>query len=78
MGGLFLIVSTMAIDTGRTFDNLHNWCASSFFIFTILACLYNTFICYVLYSKTDRISKISMYTKLAFVFAFLIQFVIGT
>lgn len=78
MGGIFLFVSTAAIDTGRTFKHLHNWCASSFFVFTILSCLYNTYICYVLYSKTGKIGRISMYVKIVFVVAFVVQLVLGS
>ena len=46
MGALFLFVSTACIDTGRTFKDLHNECATGFFVTTILCCFYNTYVCY--------------------------------
>lgn len=78
MGGMFLFVSTAAIDTGRTFDHLHNWCAASFFVFTILSCLYNTFINFILFSNTKIISKASFYIKVALTVAFIVQIAIGS
>ena len=65
--------STANLDTGYRHPNWHNHCASVFFVFTILASFYNTFINGVLYYKAKIISKSKAYGKFFILFLTALQ-----
>jgi hypothetical protein len=78
IGILFLFVSTATIDTGRMDDNLHVHSAGLFFIFTVVACLLNTLVCWLINSASDtkKISSLSMDLKIVLCVLLLIQAVL--
>lgn len=47
IGSMLLMGSTANIDTGKSNGKWHGFCASNFFIFTILAQIYNTVIFWI-------------------------------
>jgi hypothetical protein len=47
IGSMLLMGSTANIDTGKVNGKWHNFCASNFFVFTILAQIYNTVIFWI-------------------------------
>ena len=73
LGILALFVSTATIDTGRRNVHLHVLCAGSFFLFTTLACIYNTFIYWVLYLKIKKVNFWSLIIKTILIIAMIIQ-----
>ena len=73
LGILFLFVNTATIDTGRMNTHLHVLCAGSFFLFTTLACIYNTFIYWVLYLKIKKVNFWSLIIKTILIIAMIIQ-----
>lgn len=73
MGGLFLTGNTASIDTGFMNTKLHVFCAGKFFIFTILAQIYNTVVCARLSQQTSAISKWNMYLKYFILGMFVLQ-----
>lgn len=62
-GALCLMGSTATLDTGKHNMKWHTTCATSFFILTILACLYNTFISVMVQRKTRAFKKGGLYVK---------------
>ena len=73
MGGIFLMGNTANLDTGYQNTKLHVFCAGRFFIFTILAQIYNTIIVALLSKKTKLISKWNLYLKYFVLILFLLQ-----
>jgi hypothetical protein len=65
MGGMLLMMSTACIDTGHMFELLHDVCATSFFIVTFFAQIYNTVIVIDIQKKCNAFSQINMYVKYA-------------
>ena len=63
MGGLFLMVNTATIDTGHMNEHLHEWCASSFFIISFFAQVYNVVIVVDLQNRTQAFSQPNIYLK---------------
>lgn len=57
------------------FELFHDVCATSFFILTFFAQIYNTVIVYFLSEKTRAISKINLYFKYFILFMLLIQLI---
>ena len=55
LGVFALFVNTATIDTGKMNEKLHVACAGSFFLLTILACLYNTFVYSMIYLEKKRV-----------------------
>ena len=78
IGAMFLMGSTANIDTGRTHPKWHGHCAVSFFVFTVLALIYNTVIYYIVRSKIGIISQGNLYFKLILLVLTVIQVYIGT
>jgi hypothetical protein len=77
MGGMLLMGSTANLDTGKRHPKWHTFCASKFFIFTLLALIYNTVLYCIVYSKIKTVSLTNIYLKLALVAAILIQLFIS-
>jgi hypothetical protein len=78
MGGMCLMGSTANIDTGiHPKNKWHTSCAISFFVLTILAAFYNTFINIILYLNGKIISKWSFYSKIVYLILSLIQIYIS-
>lgn len=75
MGGLLLMGNTATIDTGVMNGNIHTFCASRFFILTIIAQVYNTVICVNLYKKTKALSKANLYMKFFVIFLLILQII---
>lgn len=63
ISALFLMGSTANIDTGVRSGVWHRYCASRFFIFAILAQLYNLVVCWIIHSKIGKINLINLYFK---------------
>jgi hypothetical protein len=57
MGAMLLMGSTANLDTGKQDGKWHTSCASTFFIFTLLAQIYNTVICWLVYNKVKGINQ---------------------
>lgn len=62
-GALCLMGSTATLDTGKHRTDWHQTCATTFFVLTILASLYNTFISVVVYRKSKGFTKGGMLVK---------------
>lgn len=77
MGGMLLMGSTANIDTGKRNQKWHTFCASRFFIFTLLAQIYNTVIYCIVYSKIKTVSLSNIYFKLVIFAAILLQLFIS-
>ncbi len=77
MGGMLLMGSTANLDTGKRHQGWHTFCASHFFVFTVLALLYNTLLYFVLYCKTTKVSLPNLCFKLLLMVAFFIQLFIN-
>jgi hypothetical protein len=69
--------STANIDTGRTHPKWHGHCAVSFFVFTVLALIYNTVIYCVVRTKIGIVSLNNLYFKLVLLLLTVIQFYIN-
>jgi hypothetical protein len=77
IGSMLLMGSTANIDTGKSNGKWHTFCASNFFVFTILAQIYNTVIFWIVSQKIQAVNKNNLYLKL-FVLALLaIQLIIA-
>lgn len=63
MGGLLLMMSTACIDTGHMFELLHDVCATSFFIVTFFAQIYNTVIVIKIQKICKAFSQSNIYFK---------------
>jgi hypothetical protein len=77
MGGMLLMGSTANLDTGKRNGKWHTFCASKFFLFTLVALLYNTVLYCIVHSKIRKVSLPNLYFKLALVAALLIQLYIS-
>ena len=78
MGAIFLMGSTATIDSGRMNENLHELCARSFFVCTLVAQAYNTVICTILHQNTGAISQASLITKYVLFVLLLVQLIAST
>ena len=72
MGAFCLMGSTANIDTGKHNSEWHTWCASHFFILTLIAQIYNTVIFCNLYFIHKAVSKTLTYLKLFQAFLLLV------
>jgi hypothetical protein len=63
-GAMFLMGSTANIDTGKHNEDWHVFCASNFFVLTILAMWYYTAMSAILYFKAKAGNKISVLLKI--------------
>ena len=63
IGSMLLMGSTANIDTGKVNGKWHGFCASNFFVFTILAQIYNTVIFWIVSEKIQTVSKNNLYLK---------------
>ncbi len=77
-GGCLLMGSTAAIDTGHMNETFHVICASSFFILTFFAQIYNTIIVVYLSTQTKVISKPNLYFKYFILLLLLIQLILSS
>ena len=73
LGILALFVNTATIDTGYMNTHLHVLCAGCFFLFTIIACIYNTLIYWVIYLHIKSINFVSLIIKTILVLGMIIQ-----
>jgi hypothetical protein len=78
MGGMLLMGNTATIDTGKMNGKWHGACASNFFIFTLVAQLYNTFICAVMHSKIKTINTYNLYFKYLLLGLLIFQLVLSS
>lgn len=78
MGAFLLMGSTANIDTGKHNSKWHTFCASRFFILTVVAQIYNTYVFTHLYFKHKAVSKILTYLKLFHLFLILVQLYAAT
>jgi hypothetical protein len=62
-GALALMGSTATLDTGKHNTGWHVKCATSFFLLTIFACLYNTFVSIMVQRTSHCFSRLSMVAK---------------
>lgn len=77
MGGMLLMGSTANIDTGKRNGKWHTFCASKFFLLTLLALIYNTVLYWIVHSKIGKVNVPNLYFKLALVGAMLLQLYIS-
>jgi hypothetical protein len=77
MGGMLLMGSTANIDTGKRNGKWHTFCASKFFIFTLVALLYNTVIYSIVHFKIGKVSTKNLYFKIALAAAMVLQLYIS-
>jgi len=75
MGAFLLMGSTANIDTGQHNSKWHTECASKFFIFTVLAQLYNTIVFSHLYFVHKAVSKTTTYLKLIHLVLLILQLI---
>eukprot|EP00919_Chromeraceae_sp_WS-2016_P011642 GHVR01027203.1.p1 GENE.GHVR01027203.1~~GHVR01027203.1.p1 ORF type:complete len:130 (-),score=0.69 GHVR01027203.1:42-431(-) len=73
MGTFLLMGSTALIDTGIMNVHLHVMCASTFFVFTLIAQLYNTILCWIIHQKTNKLSVTILWVKTFLVVVIFIQ-----
>lgn len=57
------MVNTATIDTGYMNEHLHEWCASSFFILTFFAQIYNIVVVVDLQNKCGAFKQWNLYLK---------------
>jgi uncharacterized membrane protein YbjE (DUF340 family) len=55
--------STATLATGKHYIHWHTLCATTFFVLTILACLYNTLMCYLVSRKVHSFENGTMIVK---------------
>ena len=67
--------STALIDTGKMNGLAHVICASSFFILTLFAQVYNTVVVSRIQGKTQAFSQINLYVKYAIAVAMFFQII---
>lgn len=77
MGAFCLMGSTANIDTGEHNSKWHTSCAGKFFMFTLIAQIYNTVVFTHLYFVHKAVSKLLTYLKLFQTTLLLIQFYIA-
>lgn len=77
IGSMLLMGSTANIDTGKSNGKWHGFCASNFFIFTILAQIYNTVIFWIVNEKIQTVSKSNLYLKIFVLVLLIIQLLIA-
>jgi len=77
IGSMLLMGSTANIDTGKSNGKWHGFCASNFFLFTILAQIYNTVIFWIVSEKIQTINKNNLYLKLFVLVLLAIQGIIA-
>jgi len=70
--------NTATIDTGKMNDKWHTNCASRFFIFTLIAQLYNTGLCWVIYLQTKALSIRNLYLKTGLVILLIMQLLLSS
>ena len=73
MGAMLLMGSTANLDTGKRHPGWHTFCASRFFIFTVLALIYNTVLYCIVHIKIGVFSVANLYFKLVIVALLFIQ-----
>ena len=73
--GCLLMGSTAAIDTGHMNGTFHGICATSFFILTFFAQIYNTVVVALLSQKTKLISVCNLYVKYGILILLALQFI---
>lgn len=78
MGSMLLMGSTANIDTGVMDGQWHGACASAFFIFTLIAQLYNTVVGWLIYEKIKTISVNVLYFKVFLIVLLVIQLLISS
>jgi len=74
---MLLMGSTANIDTGKANGKWHGFCASNFFVFTILAQIYNTVIFWIVSEKIQTVSKNNLYLKLFVLGLLIVQLLIA-
>jgi hypothetical protein len=77
IGAMMLMGSTANIDTGKRNGKWHTFCASKFFIFTLVAQLYNTVIYCIVHKKIGVVSIANLYFKLVILVLLLVQLAIS-
>jgi len=77
MGAMLLMGSTANLDTGKSDGHWHTSCASSFFIFTLVALVYNTFIGWIVYKNIKTLSIVNLYFKTAIFASILFQLLLS-
>ena len=78
VGSMFLMGSTANIDTGKNNGKWHTFCASKFFITTVVAQLLNAGLYAKLHFKHNMFSKNLVYAKLFMGFLIILQLVIAS
>lgn len=78
MGAMLLMGSTANLDTGKRHNSWHTSCASSFFVLTLVAQIYNTVICCLVRLKIKTISLNNLYFKLVLFALNMVQYYIST
>jgi hypothetical protein len=77
MGAMLLMGSTANLNTGRHHPQWHFFCATRFFLFTVLALIYNTVLYCIIYVQTKKVSLYNLIFKVLLLAGIFIQFFIG-
>lgn len=77
IGAMLLMGSTANIDTGKTHPKWHTFCASKFFIFTLIAQMYNTVVYMLVRSKIGKISQANNLFKIVLLSLLVLQLLIS-
>ena len=75
MGAFLLMGSTANIDTGKMNDDWHVNCASSFFIFTLVAQTYNTVIYWLIYNEIKVVNYNNLLYKTFIIILLIVQLI---
>lgn len=78
MGSILLMISTACLDTGYRSGSLHVHCASSFFVLSFFAILYNTVLYWLVYYHTQALNKTLLILKTVIAVFLIIQVIINT
>ena len=78
MGALFLTMSTGLLDTGKHNPKVHTFCASSFFFWTFIACIYNTILSWLLQKETKEFSEVILILKTVTTILMVVLFILNT
>jgi len=73
IGAMLLMGSTANIDTGKERGDWHSFCASTFFVFTLIAQIYNTTICTMIYLRIKVLSLANVVFKLILLVLIVLQ-----
>ncbi len=76
MGSILLMISTACLDTGYRQGKLHVHCASSFFVMSFIAILYNTVLYWLIYYHNKAVNRGLLWIKTGIAIFLILQVII--